>query len=263
MNAAEGTAKIGPPQSLQGLKEYLDNAEGIGPPPPLESLTPPGIENDEDFSESPKSSDQPEFVNVTEALESPDVEVRAQGIAQAGILGIEELYERVLELAIEGSGIEKLASISSLGFYDRALEEDFLRSLITDDGDLQTRLVALELATRRESARFFDATISMARELSDEFDVERDQYGYLIEGEDEFLMITRILNRMPRAGIPQEMIDNLKHENPEIRWMMVNGFWMGGDPVAASHVQTLKEDPNQEVVEAVERALATLGPPGN
>ncbi|MCA9437961.1 MAG: hypothetical protein KC978_19405, partial [Candidatus Omnitrophica bacterium] len=101
-----------------------------------------------DVEESPKGSppvDPTQIENVRQLLGNPDPEERAQGLVQAGILGLDEFYENIKKTALNGDQTERLAAISSLGFYDRPLETEYLNRLIGNDEDLMVKLSALEL----------------------------------------------------------------------------------------------------------------------
>jgi len=68
----------------------------------------------------------PDERDVAKLLASPDPERRAEGWAAAGFHNLGSLYDRVLEVALHGAGIEKSAAIYALGFYDREVPEPAL-----------------------------------------------------------------------------------------------------------------------------------------
>ncbi|MCA9414203.1 MAG: HEAT repeat domain-containing protein, partial [Candidatus Omnitrophica bacterium] len=265
--AAYYLARIGDQRGLNHNSADVREAakEGSLEKKPSSSSSQGFSQESSDDQESPQGGppvDPTQIENVRQLLGNPDPEERAQGLVQAGILGLDEFYENIKKTALNGDQTERLAAISSLGFYDRPLETEYLNRLIGNDEDLMVKLSTLELATRRQPSRFIDDAIATAHTLSDRFDLDRDENGFLTQGEDEFLVITRILNRMPRPGLPPSMIEGLSDSNPEIRWMMANGFWVGGNPSAVPYLEKIKDDPNPEVKRAVVRALRTLGPPG-
>ena len=184
-------------------------------------------------------------------------ERRAEGWAAAGQHQVPSLFERTLDTALHGRGIEKNAAIYGLGFYQREIPEQALRELVTT-GDLETRFTSLELATRTEPARFAREALDLTREFV-RAPAATAGAGYDSNAKDLAYM-PRILCRLARGPIPQSLLSALNDKDPRMRVVAVESLLLAGNPQAAGPLEGLKGDADASVRKAAEAALNALGP---
>lgn len=205
--------------------------------------------------ERPQTPQKPTEAEIIKQLSAPDANKRAEALAAAGYHHMNGLYDKVLEAALRGKGEERNAAIYGLGWYERAVPEAALRQLLSDK-DLQIRYGALELATRKDPARFareaMDITRAMMSQQSD------GSQGY--DEQRQLSYLAQILSRLARVAIPSEVLNGLKDSNPVMRRTVVLSLQLAGDPDAIPHLQPLQGDPDAATREAAKAALVRLGP---
>ena len=208
--------------------------------------------------EEPSANGEKIKTKIAQLLSSPDPQKRAEGLAGAGYNQIDTHFQKVLETALKGAGVEKMAAIYSLGFYNRVIPKDVLIRL-SSEGNLDIRLMGLELATRKEPAPFAPLALDLLNLLT-EMQMDSSNRMAQFERSRKLRHLTRILTRFSRSSIPQAIIQGLEDPKLEARLCIVRALGMGGNPIAVSHLVPLKEDPNPRIREEVRRALEFLGP---
>ena len=178
----------------------------------------------------------------------------AEGWAAAGFHNLGSLYDRVLEVALHGAGIERSAAIYALGFYDREVPEAALRQLLAAE-DLSTRFSALELATRKAPGRFAREALAVARAI-----VARAEAAPAGGGQSEVAHLPRLLCRLARGPLPAPLLEALDDADPLLRRSVVQALQLGGNPQAVRHLERLRGDPDPPTRAAVQAALVALGP---
>jgi hypothetical protein len=204
----------------------------------------------------PPTRPKPTEAQIATLLADPKPERRAEGLAAAGYHQLDAFRDKVLDLALNGKGIERNAAIYALGFYGRDVPEPVLRRLIAS-ADVGLRSNAIELATRTGAARFAPEMMDLvraqvalvAKARSNDWEAQRSlQY------------LPRTVARVARGPIPQPLVDGLKDPNPVVRRIVVEALELSGNPDAVRSVAPLTHDPDPAVRKASEAALASLGP---
>lgn len=195
---------------------------------------------------------------VAERLAASDPERRAEGLAAAGYHRMEAFYARVLEAALRGEGIERSAGIYALGLYGRDVPEKTLRRLVAVE-DLDLRLAALELATRRTPARFAAEMLQLVREMAGRAAAAPPDDWQARRG---FEYLPRIVCRLARGPLPEPLLEALADPDPVIRRIVVQSLELSGNPDAVPSLEALaRGDPDPATREASRVALRFLGPP--
>ena len=199
---------------------------------------------------------EPGEADVAKLLGDPDPNRRAEGLAAAGYHQMEAFHAKVVDAALNGKGIERNAAIYALGFYGRDVPEGTLRQLIAVD-DIQLRSNAIELATRKDPARFARETMDLVRAkvaLADK--AKPDDW----ETQRGLRYLPRIVCRLARGPIPQAMLDGLKDPSPGVRRIVVQALELSGNPDAVPTLEPLARDADPATREACQAALRALGP---
>jgi HEAT repeat protein len=193
---------------------------------------------------------------ITRMLSDSDPNRRAEALAAAGYHQVGAFFDRVLDVAIHGQGIERSAAIYALGFYDRDVPEASLRQLMTSP-DEQVCLSAFELATRRDPARFaresMDVVRASLRRLKDNPSAGGEQAR-------NAAYLPRILARLARGPLPAVLVEGLKDPDPNVRRTVVLALQLAGNPDAIPHLEALAQDGGPASHDEVEAALRSLGP---
>lgn len=197
---------------------------------------------------------------ISELLKDSDPQKRAEGLAGAGFNQVEKFYSKVLSTAQEGAGIEKRAAIYGLSFYEKEIPQDILMKLSTE-GEFDTRLTGVELATRKDPIPFAPVVVELLKEVAETGEDSTDRMVQYRKSQ-KFTNLARILSRFSGATIPPSITDALKSPTPEVRLYVVRSLGMGGNPEALSFIMPLKEDPSPPVREEVEKAIMFIGPKG-
>jgi HEAT repeat protein len=193
---------------------------------------------------------KPTETEITKLLTDPDPNRRAEALAAAGYHQIDVFYDKVLETALQGTGIEKTAAIYALGFYGRDVPGPALRELMKSDDD-QIRLSAFELATRKDAGRFASESMDVVRAwVRQPKGSESSTGAYML----------RILCRLARGTLPSPLLDGLKDQNAEVRRIVVLALELGGNPDAVRSLEPLTRDPDPTIREAAQTAIRSLGP---
>jgi HEAT repeat protein len=201
---------------------------------------------------------KPTESQIAGLLADPDPNRRAEGLAAAGRHQVEAFHAKVLDTALAGDGIERQAAIYALGLYGRDVPEPALRRLLASD-DIGLRFLAVELATRRDAARFAAETMELVRAVvalaakAKAGDWTRQSLRYL----------PRIVCRLARGPIPQSMLDGLSDADPTVRRITVQALELSGNPDAVRSLEPLTRDPDPATREASRVALLYLGPAGD
>lgn len=195
---------------------------------------------------------------IEDQLKSDDPQQRVEALAAAGHHRIEEYFPRVFDTALNGEGPEREASIYALGLFDRPIPVDDLKKII-EMGESRTRLGAFELATRREPGQFAKQGLDLARTLIKDLEEARKKDESLFDFEQSVTFVTQCLGRLPRNGIPEEMLNALNDPDPKCRKLVVQALGISGNPEAVPHLKPLLDDKSAEVREAAEKAIDNLG----
>jgi HEAT repeat protein len=199
---------------------------------------------------------KPSEAEITKLLSDSDASRRAEGLAAAGYYQISAFYDKVVDVALHGEGVERQAAIYALGFYGRDLTPAALRQLMTSK-DEQVRFSAFELATRKDPARFARESMDMVRALVRQ---TRDAKSQEDDHRRNMSYLPRILCRLARGPLPAPLLDGLKDPNPEVRRIVILALELGGNPDATKNLEPLTHDPNTATWEASRAALRSLGP---
>ena len=105
---------------------------------------------------------KPTQSDIVKRLKNSDPDTRAEALAAAGYHQLAELFDTVLDVAANGSGVERRAAIYALGFYGRDAPDTLLRDLMVTH-DLEIRLSGFELATRKNPARVARESMDVVR----------------------------------------------------------------------------------------------------
>jgi len=199
----------------------------------------------------------PTDADIEKRIASDSADARAEGLAAAGLHDRDPFYERVLETARHGTGVERRAALYSLGFYRRVVPEDALRELVAT-GEPMERLTALELATRTHPEQFAGEAVTQLR-LMLAAAAAAPEPSYELQHEVTFM--TRIISRMV-GSMPADLGTALRDPDAGVRGAVVVAIGMGGNPAAATLVKPLAQDPDPRVRVAAENSLRLLGPQG-
>ena len=199
---------------------------------------------------------KPDADRIARLLASQDPERRAEGFAAAGYHQIAECYDRVLDEALHGSGVERNAALYGLGFYRREAPEPALRQLLKAT-DPEFQITTLELASRRNPGRFSQEAMEIVHAQigrmggggSDDWEANRRSTYF-----------RRILSRFARGGLPEPILAGLKDPDPRIRRLTAEALGMAGDPAAVRSIVPLLGDVDAQVKRAAQAALGQLGP---
>jgi len=224
--------------------------------------TPPFKELRASFEEPPPGESKepvqrmPTEAEIAKLLGDSDPNRRAEGLAAAGYHGVEAFYAKVLDAALNGKGIERNAAIYALGFYGREVSEATLRQLMAAD-DMALRSSAVELATRKDAARFARETMDLVRAtVAQAAKAKTDDW----ETQRGLAHLPRVLCRLGRGPIPQAMLDGLKDPSPLVRRIVVQALELSGNPDAVRSIEPLARDADSATREAFQAALRALGP---
>jgi hypothetical protein len=237
---------------LQTLYEKDPRWNGIELKGLRDSIAGPSIEDTK-----PIPAPTPTEAQIVKLLADPDPNRRGEGLAAAGYHQLMGLYDRVLDSALQGKGIERNAAIYGLGFYGRDVPEAGLRQLLKD-ADLAIRSSALELATRKDPGRFAPEGVDLLWAM-----IKQKKSGGARDREQErgLAYMPRLLCRMTRGPIPTPLLDGLKDPDAEIRGLLIETLRLGGNPEAARAIDPLLRDPDAAVRIAAGAALRAIGPP--
>jgi HEAT repeat protein len=136
--------------------------------------------------------------------------------------------------------------------------EPALRRLLASD-DVGVRFSAVELATRRDAARFAAETMELVRAMvaraskAKAGDWTRQGLDYL----------PQVVCRLARGPIPQSMLDGLTDASPAVRRVTVQALELSGNPDAVRSLEPLTRDPDPAIRDASRAALLSLGPAGD
>jgi HEAT repeat protein len=202
----------------------------------------------------PAARPEPGEAEIAKLLGDSDPDQRAQGLAAAGYHQIAAFYERVLDVALHGAGVERQAALYAVGFYGREVPEPTLRQLLTSDS-AEVRFAAFELATRRDGARFARESMDFVRTLL------KDAPGQPSRGQPrELAHLTRILARLARGPLPAALLDGLQDPDPGLRRLVAGALELGGNPDAVPYLVPLLADPDAATRQAAQSAIERLGP---
>lgn len=206
---------------------------------------------------SKPDAQKPSEAEIRKLLSDPDSAKRAEGLAAAGYHKLQVFHEKVLNVALHGEGVERQAAIYALGFYDREIDPAALRQLLASK-DQEIRFGALELATRKDPARFARESMDFVRA----FVVPRTDGGGTSEDDlgGNAAYLPRILCRLARGPLPAPLLDGLRDPNPEVRRIVIVALELSGNPDAVGHLELLAKDADPDTREAARKALRTLGP---
>ncbi|HKB72536.1 MAG TPA: HEAT repeat domain-containing protein, partial [Thermoanaerobaculia bacterium] len=194
---------------------------------------------------------------IEKLLDDSDPNRRAEGLAAAGYYRVDSFYAKVLDKVQTGTTIERRAAIYSLGFYGREVPDEVLRTLMRAE-DIDLRSGAVELATRKNAARFARETMDLVRsQLAHAKDTTDDG-----ETQSRVAYLPRLVSRLARGPIPQPMLDGLEDPDPKVRRIVVQALELSGNPDAIPDLVRLSHDPDSAVREAAEKAIRFLGPEG-
>jgi HEAT repeat protein len=254
-----------PAQAIRGANEsqvvVLDRLRKVfGRDPrwneaPLKELrasleTPPTEESSKPAQRKPTEAE------VAKLISDPDPNRRAEGLAAAGYHQLERFHAKVLDTAQNGKGVERNAAVYALGFYGRDVPEGTLRQLMAID-DIELRFSAIELATRRNPARFAQETMDLVRaKVAQAAKARSDDW----ETQRSLAYLPRIVCRLARGPLPQPLLDGLKDPNPAVRRIVVQALELSGNPDATPGIEPLTRDPDASTREASHAALLFLGP---
>jgi len=201
----------------------------------------------------------PTEAEIAKLLADPDPNKRGEGLAAAGYHQLMGLYDRVLEAALRGKGVERNAAIYGLGLYKRDVPEAALRQLVKD-ADLVIRSSAFELATRKDPGRFAPEGMELLRAM-----IQRNRSGKAQDWEQQrgLAYMPRLLCRMARGPIPSPLLDGLNDSDTEVRKMVIETLRLGGNPDAVKAIEPLLRNPDVSIATAAGVALRALGLPGN
>lgn len=195
---------------------------------------------------------------IAELLASPDPEKRAEGLSGAGFNQVEAYYQEVVTAAQEATGIEKRAAIYGLSFYEKEIPAKILMNL-SSEGEFDTRLMGVELATRKNPAPYASIVIGLMQEVAERGDDSVDDMGDY-EKSQNLTHMARILSRFSNTSIPPSVKEALQSPNPDVRLYVVRALGMGGNPESIALLNPLKNDSNTSVREEAEKALMFIGP---
>lgn len=195
---------------------------------------------------------------ISRLLSSQDAAKRAEGLAGAGYNQVESYYQKVIDTALNGSGIEKKAAMYGLSFYEKNIPPEVLRTL-SSQGEIETRLMGIELATRKNRAPFAPLAVDLLKEMVDHEGNTPDQDNDY-QKRYQLTLLTRVLSRFSQGEIPQAVRKALNHPNKSVRLYLARALGMGGNPKAISLLLPLRKDKSNMVREEVERVLIILGP---
>ena len=206
---------------------------------------------EEPRSDKPKEivQKEPGEAEVRRLLDDPAADRRAEGLAAAGYYRIGAFYEKVVDVALHGKGVERQAAICALGFYGRDLPPTALRQLMGSK-DQEIRFSAFELATRKDPARFAGESMDVIR-ASVQSNEDRDR---------NVAYLPRVLCRLARGPIPAPLLEGLKDPNPEVRRVVIRALELSGNPDAIRNLEPLTRDPDPATRTASQAALRVLGP---
>jgi hypothetical protein len=196
---------------------------------------------------------------VVEMLASQDFKVRAQGLAGAGFNQMDEYFHIVLEKALHGKDIEKNAALYGLGFYRKTIPEEALH-LLASEGEPETRLTGLEIATRHKPAPFAGEAMQLLQDIVTKKNPSKDASQDDFNNSRLLTHLIRVLSRFSRSTVPQAILDGLKSSHPDIRIYTAQALGMGGYPAVVNQLIPLKNDPDSKVRATVTWALDILGP---
>jgi HEAT repeat protein len=249
LSLAEGiqNSDAKPSQAIDRLHSLLSN-DAIWNSPPLKELR-DSMEDSMNKESKVRSTPSPDLTQITNQLNDPDPNKRAEALAAAGYHQVESFYPKVLQTAIHGKGVERNAAIYGLGFYHREIPEVALRQLLSVN-DPSARFSALELATRTNPGRFAKEAMDIIRVTLKQSATDSSQQTY----------IPRILCRLARGPIPTPVLDALKDPDSVVRQTIILALQLGGNPGAIPYLQPLLRDPDPATCQAARVALERLGP---
>ena len=214
------------------------------------SLDPASNKSAEPVRQKPAQSE------ILELLRDADPNKRAEALAAAGYHQMGDLFDTVLGVAVNGSGIERQAAIYALGFYGRDVPDTVLRQLMVTQ-DLEIRMSGFELATRKNPARFASESMEVVREV-----VKSSQSGQpsTTAQRSDTSALPRILSRLGRGPLPAPLLDGLTDPNPQVRQIVIEALALAGNPDAQPALRLLTRHPDTTTRDAAVKAIAQLGP---
>jgi HEAT repeat protein len=245
-------ADASPTHLLERLQKLVpDGTQWTSPPlTALRASLDPSSEKPAEAREKPTQSD------IVKLLDDSDPNKRAEGLAAAGYHQFVDLYDKVIEVAAHGSGVERNAAIYGLGFYGRDVTEAVLRQLMTSD-DLEIRLSGFELATRRNPTRFARESMDVVRSVVKQSQTEQPP---ATEQRSHAASLPRLLSRLARGPLPAPLLDGLADPEPQIRRIVIEALALAGNPDAEQALQPLTMDRDIATRAAARKAIGQLGP---
>jgi len=210
-------ADASPTHLLERLQKLVsDDTQWTSPP--LTALRASLVPSAEKSAE--REQDKPTQSAIVKLLGDSDPNRRAEGLAAAGYHQFVDLYDKVLEVAAQGSGVERNAAIYGLGFYGRDVPDGVLRELMTAD-DLGIRLSGLELATRRNPARFARESMDVVRSVVKQSQADQPP---VTEQHSHTTSLPRLLSRLARGPLPAPLLDGLTDPEPQVRRIVIEAL---------------------------------------
>lgn len=215
------------------------------------------LEEQPDREEPSPEPPKPTEAEIEKLLGDADPNRRAEGLAAAGYHQMGAFHERVVDAALNGKGIERDAAVYGLGFFGREVPEGVLRQLVKAE-PLELRFSAIELATRKDPARFARETMELVRAQvaqaakagAQDWKAQRNLHQDL----------PRIVCRLGRGPIPQPLLDGLADPDPIVRRIVVESLELAGNPDAVRSLEPLTRDSDEATRKAAQAALQALGP---
>jgi len=253
LGAAIRGVDVDPTRALDRLATLFKNDPRWDRPPLRVLRASLGDHRVETPAPPPPAAEKIDDAQIAKRLASRDPRERAEGLAAAGYHQRAEFYDQVLDVALRGEGIEQNAAIYALGWYRKEVPEATFKQLMSAP-DLDVRLSALELASRKDPRRFADDAISVLRAFVDEAETGR------ADAQQRLRYLTRILSRFSRGPLPAPLLAGLEDRSPTVRRVVAESLGMGGNPEAVRHLEVPTHDPDESVRDAARAAIDLLGP---
>lgn len=131
-----------------------------------------------------------------------------------------------------------------------------MRQLMTSD-DPDIRVTGLDLATRRNPARFARESMDVVRSVVKQS--QTDQPPVTRERPDA-AALPRLLARLARGPLPAPLLDDLADPEPQVRRIVIDALALAGNPDAAPLLKSLTTDRDATVRRAARTAIRQMGP---
>jgi hypothetical protein len=244
-------ADASPTHLLERLQKLLpDQVKWASPPLSAlrASLDPASDKSAEPVRQKPAQSE------IVKLLADSDPNKRAEALAAAGYHQFADLFDTVLGVAANGSGVERRAAIYALGFYDRDAPDTLLRHLMVSH-DLEIRVSGFELATRKNAARFARESMDVVRAVVKPS--QSDRRSTTAPNPD---LLPRILSRLARGPLPAPLLDGLADPDPQVRLIVIEGLALAGNLDAEPALRPLTRHRDRATRDAAAKAIEQLGP---